>query len=472
MLQLLQRHRTFFLVFATAGIAVRFLFFFYFPAVTDDSRVYADFAANWLQHGILGHTESGQIVPTDTRLPGYPAFLAVVFALFGVGNFRAVLLIQIFVDLGTCFLIADLTRRTVSERAAQIAFVLATLCPFLANYAAAALTETLEIFFTVLAFDCVVTGLDLDESSGSAWKAWFGAGLAVGAAILLRPDGGILLIGISFYLMFLIWKRFNVKRSILPIIRAGAIVGFVAVAPLVPWTIRNFHTLHQFQPLAPRYANEQGELAMRGFNRWVKTWIADYASVEEIYWLVPGDKIDAAKLPARAFDTRLQREATLALIADYNQNQDLTRDLDVRFGQLAAERIQSRPVRYYLTLPALRITDMWMRPRTELLPPDVRWWEFNDDPKSSAMAVAFGVINLAYVGIALVGVIHKRSTIRYAGLLLSFVILRSLFLGTLENPEPRYTLECYPVVIVLATVMIARSRFLGAEGPKNEGISV
>jgi hypothetical protein len=41
-----------------------------------------------------------------------------------------------------------------------------------------------------------------------------------------------------------------------------------------------------------------------------------------------------------------------------------------------------------------------------------------------------------------------------AGLLLMFLALRSLFLGTLENPEPRYTLECYPVVIVAAAVFL------------------
>jgi hypothetical protein len=38
---------------------------------------------------------------------------------------------------------------------------------------------------------------------------------------------------------------------------------------------------------------------------------------------------------------------------------------------------------------------------------------------------------------------------------LIFVILRSGFLGTLENPEPRYTLECYPVVILLATALFS-----------------
>jgi len=32
-----------------------------------------------------------------------------------------------------------------------------------------------------------------------------------------------------------------------------------------------------------------------------------------------------------------------------------------------------------------------------------------------------------------------------------------LFLGSLENPEPRYTLELYPVVIVLAAAALAQT---------------
>ena len=38
---------------------------------------------NWLQHGVYGITNSGVITPTLSRLPGYPAFLAVIFKLFG-----------------------------------------------------------------------------------------------------------------------------------------------------------------------------------------------------------------------------------------------------------------------------------------------------------------------------------------------------------------------------------------------------
>jgi 4-amino-4-deoxy-L-arabinose transferase-like glycosyltransferase len=457
-LSLLRQHRRFFLGTALAGLALRLLFLVYYPAVTDDSRIYADFATNWLQHGIYGQTELGQIVATDTRLPGYPAYLAVIFALFGVGNFRAAMVIQILLDLGTCWIIADLARRLVSERAARIAFVLAALCPFLANYAAAALTETLEILFTVLAFDCAVAGLDRLKEGRDDWPAWAGAGASIAACILLRPDGGLVLVAVCLSLASAGWRHRRETSSMVRVLSAGVLVVVFALAPLAPWTIRNFRTLHHFQPLAPRYATEQDEFAAGGFNRWVRTWMADYASVEEIYWNVPGDKIDAEKLPSRAFDTAQQREATLNLISDYNQTQEMTRELDARFEALASERIRAHMPRYYVVLPGLRIADMWLRPRTELLPSDVRWWEFNDDPKGSVMAVGLGALNLLYVGAAFIGMSRRFSAVRFAGLLMGFVVLRSLFLGTLENPEPRYTLECYPVVILYAAMLLADLR--------------
>jgi hypothetical protein len=144
----------------------------------------------------------------------------------------------------------------------------------------------------------------------------------------------------------------------------------------------------------------------------------------------------------------------------------MTPELDARFGSLAANRIRAHPVRYYVGLPLLRVADMWLRPRTEILPPDVRWWEFHDDTKQSVIAVGFGLLNLVYVAAALLALIQgqargqarRQSGVRWAGLFVTFLVLRSAFLGTLENPEPRYTLECYPVVILFASRVLTDLR--------------
>lgn len=465
----MRKKARFFLPATLAGVALRVFLVVYFPAVVDDSRFYADIATNWLQHGIYGITNSGVIAPTFARLPGYPAFLAAVFALFGIGNFRAVLLLQVLFDLATCFLIADLARRLFSWRAAQAAFLLAALCPFLANYAAAALTETLEVFFTALALDLAFRAMGAAESKsgesrGSSLLIWFGCGLSVAGAILLRPDGGILLAAIGLYLLWLLMPglRTAARGSISAahfeprtIICAGLLVALGALAPLIPWTVRNLHTMHRFEPLAPRYATDSDDLSMDGFNRWVKTWIADYVSVQEIYWSVPGAPIDVSRLPQRAFDSPQQQEQTGALLDDYNRDHDMTAALDARFAALAAERIRAAPLRYYVWLPALRIADMWLRPRTELFPSDPRWWEFNDDHRWLAVSLGFGLLNLLYVVMALAGLVRAREFFGI-GLFVLFLLLRSTFLGSLENPEPRYTLECYPLVIVLASALFHR----------------
>ncbi len=468
----MRKHARFFLWTSLAALALRLFFVFYFPGVVDDSRLYADIARNWLQHGVFGITNSGHIMPTLSRLPGYPAFLAAIFAVFGAGNFRAVLLIQVLFDLATCLLAADLARRLFSERAAMAAFLLAGLCPFLADYAAAALTETLEIFFTTLALDLAVCGLETlrqQEDSSTRLSPWIGCGLSIGAAILLRPDGGILLAAIGGYLLLLLVMGVTRRSTAAPgtqpgsIVRAGLILAVSALAPLAPWTWRNLHTLHRFEPLAPRYANDSDEAVMPGFNRWVKTWLAEYVSVEEIYWNVPGETIDVERLPGRAFDSPAQRQETEQLFAEYNQEREITPDQDARFAALAAARIQAAPLRYYLWLPALRIADMWLRPRTELLGSDPRWWEFSDDPRWLAVSIGFGLINLFYVALAAAGLLRTREFFGI-GLFVSFLVLRSIFLGTLENPEPRYTLECYSSLILLGSSLAVPSRMF----PKSE----
>jgi 4-amino-4-deoxy-L-arabinose transferase-like glycosyltransferase len=442
---------------SVAALAFRLLLVLRFPGVVDDSRLYADIAKNWLEYGIYGITNSGVIMPTLSRLPGYPAFLAFIFFLFGTDNFRAAMMVQVLFDLGTCFLVADMARRLYSNRAAKAAFLLAAFCPFLANYAAAALTETLEIFFTALAFDLAFRGLGIGAPTRRPRIAWIGCGLSIGACILLRPDGGILLVAVGGYLLWLLLKQLraspNLARSAPPprtILLAAVLVALGALAPLIPWTLRNLHTLHRFEPLAPRYANDSDEVVTTGFNRWVKTWMADYVSVEEIYWSVPGSDMDFTRLPKRAFDSAQQKHETRELFAAYNRNHDMTPETDAGFAVLADQRIQASPLRYYVGLPIVRVVDMWLRPRTELFPSDPRWWEFNDEWSWLAVSLGFGVVNLVYVLLALAGLVRSRE-IFGIGLFVLFLALRSLFLGTLENPEPRYTLEFYPVLLVLAS---------------------
>lgn len=462
-------HRRFFLLVTLAAFALRLVFYFKFPHVTGDSLIYGDIAKNWLDYGIFGLTHSDGVHPTLIRLPGYPAFLAACFVLFGREHYNAVLLVQILIDVASCFFIADLARRTISKRAARIAFLLAALCPFTANYTVAPLAETLSIFFVAIALDAAAAGLraideclvprvrvprldaNLESQRRHNRLAWILCGLAVSCGILLRPDGGILLIAIGLYLLWCIWRR-PLERSRL--FWAGALVLAIAIAPLVPWTIRNWRDFHHFQPLVPKLASDPDEFVPDGFDKWVKTWAADYVSTEEVYWQVPGDKVDLSLLPSRAFDSAEQREKTQAIFNEYAKILVINPELNARLMELANDRIRRNPLRYYVWLPTLRIADMWLRPRTEMLPLNSRWWEYSDDTKDCVIATLWGLLNLLFIFAAVMGVVRGPRP-RYLGMMLLFVALRSAFLGTLANPEPRYTLECYPVVLLLGAAWIS-----------------
>ena len=57
-----------------------------------------------------------------------------------------------------------------------------------------------------------------------------------------------------------------------------------------------------------------------GFDKWVRTWTVDYVSTEEVYWQIPGDKVDIETLPSRAFDNARAARQTQAILDDYAQD--------------------------------------------------------------------------------------------------------------------------------------------------------
>jgi 4-amino-4-deoxy-L-arabinose transferase-like glycosyltransferase len=447
----LRRNRWFFILGAAVALAFRLLFLLKFRLLTDDSLIYGDIAKVWMQHGTFGQSFDRGPGPTLIRMPGYPMFLVLTWLVAGKEHYTAALIVQVVVDVLTCFVIADLARRISSERAAQIAFGVTALCPFFANYAAVPLTETWAIFFAALAMDSAVAAFDHPERR----SAWITCGAALACGILLRPDGGILMAVICAYALFVAWRRSTPRVAI-----AAVLVGVISLAPLVPWTIRNSRVFHVFQPLTPVNANMPWEFVPYGFQRWVRTWIADYSSVEDVWFKVAGEDVPIGVLPQRAIDNEPQRRETEALLQAYTANgYVISPQIDVEFARLANERIRKKPLRYYIGLPLLRAADLWLRPRTEMLPIDPHWWTLlEDDPPQFRWSALLFAINAFYVVAAIVAL--ARGKARYAGLFLAFAMIRTAFLAWMPNPEPRYVLECYPALIVMAGAAFERKRLL------------
>ena len=144
------------------GLALRLAFVHWFPTMTDDSATYLQLANNWVDHHVYGLAQNGQVVPTDLRTPGYPAFLAGVTLLVR-RSIQAILLSQAVLDVFTCILTAALAAALAPAGARRrvwiIALWLAATCPFLANYSAVVLTEVVVTFLATSALCCFVLGL-------------------------------------------------------------------------------------------------------------------------------------------------------------------------------------------------------------------------------------------------------------------------------------------------------------------------
>lgn len=423
----------------TAGLILRLWFIHYYPVVDGDSLVYGEIARNWFWHGIYGFTRVDGLHPTLIRLPGYPLLLGVFFFIFGIDHYWPVLIFQALLDLTTCLLLAGFATRLVGRRAGIATLYLAALCPFTANYVASPLTETPTLFCIALGLYALMRYVERPAYDGWFWTL----ALSISYGAMLRPDGpllGLVLVPAMFW-----YGRSRVATA--QSLKMALLCTALALVPFVPWTVRNEVTMHTFQPLAPRYANDPSEVVPRGWIRWVKTWAGDYASTAEIYWNVSGSPIDVNLLPSRAFDSAAQRRETSALFDTYNKTEVMSPALSRSFGRLADRRIRSHPFRFYLVLPVMRLVDMWLRPRTEALWIELRWWQYEHHPAETVFSWSYGALNLIYLALAAWG-LKKR--VPFTPVMVAYVAARCLLLLTIEAPEARYTLECFPMIFILA----------------------
>jgi hypothetical protein len=446
------------------GLALRLWYIHHVPRVTGDTLIYGDIAKNWLQHGVYGLSDYTQgavrLHPTIIRLPGYPIFLAIAFRLFGMEHYTAVMYAQTAIDLLGCLILAALAGRLFGRRAALAVLWLAVLCPFISNYVAAPLTETLSLFCITLAF----YALERWRAAGADFNSWLWIiSAALGYAILLRPEQGLLAAAIVPAMLWIALRQRPARAGILQSAIPVLIACLCIVLPLLPWTIRNYRTFHLFQPLAPRYATDPGETVPFGFQRWYRTWAIDYADTENIYWNYDTVDLDIKLLPPRAFDSPAQQALTRDLILDYNQTDNATPAFDARRDAIAQDRIRAHPFSYHVLLPVARLFDMVFRPRTEMLGLPTQWWQWNQHPKQSAQVLALGVINFIYFALGACGLWRwKRSGWRehapLAVAMIAFILLRCALLLTLDNSEQRYTLEFYPILLVWSGAIFTRFR--------------
>jgi hypothetical protein len=453
-----------------AGLALRLFFIWRFPFYSGDTAYYEELARNWLYHHVYGFYSHGQLLPSDERAPGYPAFLAGIYILAGQGR-KAVMLAQAFLDLATCVLAACIASGLAADapeatrnRVAIAALCLTALCPFTANYAAVPMTEVLATFFTtlalliflspaVMALDRIFTDRDLVRSA----EIWFAGGLVVGLGTLVRPETPLLLVAVL--IVFWLRNRRPANWRNLTFATLWMIVGLLL--PLAPWAARNALSVGRVQFLAPRYAETAGDVMPTGFYAWTKTWMFRFRDAYLFTWKLPSQPIELKNLPAYAVDSPEQFSRVASLLDRYNHGPGMTRSLDLEFAELARERARRHPIRTYLWIPIERAAAMWFTPRITLLPYSGRLWpppeSYRNNPTDLEVTLGLALLDILYVAMALAAGWYFRAS---PGVLLivTFVLVRTAFLTQLQTCEPRYVLVCFPALLAIGAQLFRRTR--------------
>ncbi len=479
----------------------------------DDGRVYAQIARNVLEQHVYSHDSQAPFNPSIIRLPGYPLFLATIYAVFGHGNNTAVRVIQAVLDTATCVLIACVVFAWAADeqrkhRAALIALGLAAVCPFTTIYVATILTEVATNFLAV----AMVLTATLAFKATARKKAlmwWVATGLIAGLAVMFRPDSGLFAAAIGGTLMLsALFSRnagpfFTRMRAA---ILSAALFSIAFCIVLVPWTIRNRRVFHVFQPLSPAHGEMPDEFVARGYLLWVRTWLDDSKYVGPALWSLDMHQIYVENFPARAFDSKEERDRVAALLDKYNHpdgeesnddqssaddqddqssgddddqpeeepeeeepaqtdetNVEMTPEIDAGFAQIGRERVAHSPLRYYVLLPLKRAKTLWFDTHSQyypfngdLLPLADLDYDIHQQYWLPLFAGLTGIYTLlGVIGGGLLWRSRDRDARRWLLLAVLLMFLRLGFFATLENPEPRYTVELFPFLIMLAGAGLA-----------------
>ena len=462
----------------------------------DDGRVYAQTAINVLEQHVFSHENQPPYVPSIIRLPGYPLFLAGVYKLFGHGNNTAVRVVQAGIDTLTCVLVALVAFEwAVDEerkhRAALIAFGLAAVCPFTAIYVATVLTEVPTNFLAVAMVLTATFGFKASDDTDNTDRRkivlwWVVTGVIAGLAVLFRPDSGLFAAAIGGTLV--VWALF--RRRVKSFFVSSALFSVAFCLVLVPWTIRNYRVFHLFQPLAPTHGEMPGEFVPRGYLLWLRTWLDDSRYIGPVLWAEDTRPIPITAFPASAFDSNEERERVAALLEKYNSSSsvssvaeedtddedeeedeveeaeaepeepdvEMTPEIDAGFAQLGQERRARSPFRYYVVLPLKRAKTLWCDTHSQYYPFNGELLPLKDldyNIHQQYWLPLFAVLTALYsllgvVGAGLLWLSRSRDARMWVLLAALVIFVRLGFFATLENPEPRYTVELFPFLIILA----------------------
>ena len=420
------------------------------PTAWTDQQGYQRLAENLAATGrFTRFGDASAFVPEVIRTPGYPAFVALIYLLFGAGNHLAVAVAQVIIYAAICLLVFALGRRVAGERVGVTAALIAALYPPLPYFAALILTELWAALMATLAVVWCVRACQQHRVRDYAI-----AGVLFSATTLVRP--AFLLM--PFFFAGVLPLLIKSERTAVALRGWAALVAAAALT-LLPWFTYNYVNFGQFT-ISPAGGIGRGVWEGGWQGRWsgrLQDELTDLAEAVEDRELLN------QRVIAKAAEVNLPAEPMLHYVNEWRDVREIWNT-----PTDPAERIRARVLadREYLRRGLDNMRDdpaghVWRRLTTGTmvlwaadLP--VRYDDINNLPTVVIRLIwlAQGVL----IGLAVFGVVRlARHGRRLEAVLLA---APAMYVTAVHLPllsEARQSLPVKSVVIVLAAIALQRS---------------
>lgn len=413
--------------------------------VTTDTVFYARLAENLLDGHGFSSAEVPPFAPSIERPPGYPVFLAAVWAIGGRSYF-VLSIAQVLLDLAVVALVYAIGRRRFGPRVGFWAALIYGALPFTAGQNLQFMSEGLATFFIAVALYAHTRALDAPRAwtwALACGAAWGGAALARSYLAPLAAVAGVVL------WIELARRRPAASKAFGDRLRSAGFAAFVAVGVssacvVGSWVARNAYlaaTSDTEFVLLEKFGSR--DVYVRMYTPEFRAWYQSYG--EPFYW------VDWKKAPRANYLSPEEERAVQAAFAQMAEAEGQpTPETTATFGRIAAERYDKAPLRLYLYRPLSVALKFWLSPRASTIRLSMA--------KGSGLPVAgrgvvivFFVLNVTFAGLALLGLI-RQGRAKDVVFLLSFPLVMTAILTAIMHRESRLVMPLFPVVSLAAGI--------------------
>lgn len=394
------------------GLTFRLIFIRYLGRPPANDLLWND-AVGWNLASGRGFTASQELpyVPGIFRSPGYPAFLAIIYALYG-HSFYAAFVGQCVLDSLTAVLLTLTVRNLAQVGVALLAGLIYALYPYSAFFCGNLSQDILLTFMVGLVLYLIPT----DREAGAGASRWLLIGVAMGVATLVKP----FIILYAIVPAVSLYRSTETRRSKVQA-AAALILGMATV--ISPWVARNYLTFHAFPPLAAGGTGTNLMYLVKELDGGEKELVSGFR--------VPVSGGEAARDYLRTF-----QDGTSLIVEEK------------RLAEQAVPEILARWPAYFL-LVLRHIPRLWV--------------SLYAIGQSRTMALAGLGISIVYLASGICGIFLVRQEWRRLIPLLATIILITVIYAP-YTAEARYTLPARPALVAFVGfavgALVKRFRFM------------